>query len=835
MAKVYPYAEIPVLDGDLPLSETQFHDVSFLSRLARDRREKLLKYPGAMRLRRVSTGQVICRQNEEGSTAYFILRGGDIYRVMSILVKRDDPEAVASRERIAKIVGAMPPDRRATYQRAFLADKEMQKRRQAAQDRLDARIAAEAALKKLITEKEKGGDKDRAAALKAMMAATPDKKLQNAAAVASSDPTLAALLRDHALSPAEVKALQQDEEFYRTSDAEEKRAKAKELDAKDPALAAQLRASAEGEEDAPPFAQVQLSTTTEPTVVGGVFSRFKRWFLGKREVEEDGPRFLPSDSPTELDSKTRKASLFEGDLFGEMACLNRRARSATVTAVRDGYVLEILGNVLDEIDKDPDYQKERQRVYRRRVLELHLRELALFRDLSPSEYALAIDQIRENVELVSFASGQVICDEHDRSDAIYLVRDGMVQVTKNTSALLRKEDVRNWLKFAEQIRTAAGPAAAVVKLLPAPVLKLIQEAPLTGPIKETQDETLFAVNELIKSPKLAQLAELKTLLESDSYRRRAFYLPVERKVWTESQTRRGQRLILEELFPDSFEPLPTPSASGDFILTYLSRGDIFGEIGVVENVPRTASCIAYGQPRIHTDQKDLGRVELVRISRNVIRDLLIQFPIVREKIGQLIQGRRLTTEKALQKQAVNQGLEPETRQTEEASRLGLIQGQKLMLIDLDRCTRCDECVKACVDSHDDGRTRLFLAGPRFGKYLIPHTCRACLDPVCMIGCPVKSIMRGDNLEIQIKDWCIGCGICARQCPYNAIQIHPLLEGEAKTEAPEGNELVDLRGRAAVCDMCSTLADQEPRCVYACPHEAAFRIEYRADFESMVLK
>ena len=110
-----------------------------------------------------------------------------------------------------------------------------------------------------------------------------------------------------------------------------------------------------------------------------------------------------------------------------------------------------------------------------------------------------------------------------------------------------------------------------------------------------------------------------------------------------------------------------------------------------------------------------------------------------------------------------------------------------MLIDLERCTRCDECVQACADSHQDGRTRLFLAGPRYGKYLAPFTCRACLDPVCMIGCPVRSIQRGDNLEIQIKDWCIGCGICARQCPYNSIQIHPLLESEGKVEAPEGGE------------------------------------------------
>src|SRR5262249_27494550 len=105
--------------------------------------------------------------------------------------------------------------------------------------------------------------------------------------------------------------------------------------------------------------------------------------------------------------------------------------------------------------------------------------------------------------------------------------------------------------------------------------------------------------------------------------------------------------------------------------------------------------------------------------------------------------------------------------------LGLIQGQRLMLIDLDRCTRCDECVRACVDTHADGRTRLLLDGPRFGKYLVPTTCRSCLDPVCLIGCPVGSIHRGDNREIVIEDWCTGCGLCATNCPYGSIQMNDI--------------------------------------------------------------
>jgi Fe-S-cluster-containing hydrogenase component 2 len=42
----------------------------------------------------------------------------------------------------------------------------------------------------------------------------------------------------------------------------------------------------------------------------------------------------------------------------------------------------------------------------------------------------------------------------------------------------------------------------------------------------------------------------------------------------------------------------------------------------------------------------------------------------------------------------------------------------------------------------------------------------------MIPCPVGSIVRGDRGQILIRDWCIGCEKCAKNCPYGAIQMHP---------------------------------------------------------------
>src|SRR5690606_37207883 len=65
--------------------------------------------------------------------------------------------------------------------------------------------------------------------------------------------------------------------------------------------------------------------------------------------------------------------------------------------------------------------------------------------------------------------------------------------------------------------------------------------------------------------------------------------------------------------------------------------------------------------------------------------------------------------------------------------LNLYNSQNTLLIDLERCTRCDECVRACADAHG-GVTRFTRDGPRFGKYLVTMACRSCTDPKCMIGC-----------------------------------------------------------------------------------------------------
>ena len=150
---------------------------------------------------------------------------------------------------------------------------------------------------------------------------------------------------------------------------------------------------------------------------------------------------------------------------------------------------------------------------------------------------------------------------------------------------------------------------------------------------------------------------------------------------------------------------------------------------------------------------------------------------------------------------------------------GLYQAQKMLVLDLTRCTRCDECTRACADSHEDGHARLLREGLRFGDFLVATSCRSCHKPYCMDGCPVDAIhRRGDHLEVVIEDHCIGCGLCERNCPYGSIRLvaNPRFGGD-------GPALAGFR-QANNCDLCN---GGEPFCVAACPHEAAFRLDGQA--------
>jgi len=151
-----------------------------------------------------------------------------------------------------------------------------------------------------------------------------------------------------------------------------------------------------------------------------------------------------------------------------------------------------------------------------------------------------------------------------------------------------------------------------------------------------------------------------------------------------------------------------------------------------------------------------------------------------------------------------------------------VNGTATMLINMDRCTRCDDCVRACASTHDNN-PRFLRQGPIHGNIMVARSCMHCQDPVCMIECPTGAISRELNEgEVAINDsTCIGCGACAKNCPYEAIRMVEIRDRQGLFIRAEKDRKPITK--ATKCDLC---VDQHggPACQNACPHDALARID-----------
>jgi Fe-S-cluster-containing dehydrogenase component/DMSO reductase anchor subunit len=102
---------------------------------------------------------------------------------------------------------------------------------------------------------------------------------------------------------------------------------------------------------------------------------------------------------------------------------------------------------------------------------------------------------------------------------------------------------------------------------------------------------------------------------------------------------------------------------------------------------------------------------------------------------------------------------------------------------------------------------LLIGGSRTLPVLqhVTAACHHCLEPACMIACPVNAYEKDPVTGIvkHLDDQCFGCQYCTMACPYDVPKYHAGI------------------GIVRKCDMCqSRLAVGEPpACVQSCPHEA----------------
>jgi len=143
-------------------------------------------------------------------------------------------------------------------------------------------------------------------------------------------------------------------------------------------------------------------------------------------------------------------------------------------------------------------------------------------------------------------------------------------------------------------------------------------------------------------------------------------------------------------------------------------------------------------------------------------------------------------------------------------------GNKVIMIDVEKCMACKSCEIACAVVHSKSgvleesiterpKPQRRVTVEAVGEFAVPLQCRHCEDAPCIAVCPTAAIHRQQaNGPVLIEqDRCIGCKFCLVVCPFGVIEV-----------SSDGKAMIK-------CDLCieRTKTGQEPACVEACPTKA----------------
>ena len=256
-----------------------------------------------------------------------------------------------------------------------------------------------------------------------------------------------------------------------------------------------------------------------------------------------------------------------------------------------------------------------------------------------------------------------------------------------------------------------------------------------------------------------------------------------------------------QLIRAGFARVSVKHGNGERTLTYLGAGNDYGFFELYSAWKEKR------EVKLETTLTALGYVDVLRVPTHVLEQHV--FPRIAASPKSMLPQLGPMSDDARLEWAVEDRL---------------INGTQAMLIDLDRCVRCDDCVRACASTHG-GNPRFIRHGRMHDHWMVTNACMHCADPVCMIGCPTGAISREIGTgSVLINDrTCIGCATCANSCPYDNIRMVEIrdADGQPMIDTANGRPIL----KATKCDLCASNPGG-PACVRACPHDALQRVDFR---------
>ncbi len=476
-------------------------------------------------------------------------------------------------------------------------------------------------------------------------------------------------------------------------------------------------------------------------------------------------------------------------------------------------------------------------------------EYALGRDIEPADEPLlrtkfstyhaaksvsdGLDRIRQNVSLLSAlttlqlreflldseihtpALAATIFAKNDYTNSFFSIVEGSVTVAvkgadgKETTVVLNKGQFFGEMGLISgRRRTATILAGNDCVLIETPRRSMLKLLASVEAVRKTLDQV--SLKRAVRQYLQAQIAEEEVdfLVEGALIKKYA----ANEIVFNEGDKADGLYMIRRG------SVMVSRAISGkEVVMSYVSAGNYVGEMALMSDAPRSATVRA----AVPTECVVLEARRFVDV------------------VGRNASMRGGMDARLMQRMSANQAMESNSDSGNLISFLmkqGLGEATDVLLIDESLCIRCNNCEKACAETHD-GTSRLDReAGPTYAQIHVPTSCRHCEHPHCMKDCPPDAIHRSQNGEVFINDACIGCGNCEKNCPYGVIQLAPAIPPTAKPsvlswllfglgdEPGTSSQKVDKSApkKAVKCDMCKDLKGG-PACVRSCPTGAALRV------------